>query len=981
MDGRRVMTTLERDVAVRAWAVPDYLKAPTPPTAESTWVDPGPSRWSLTFDTETLTDLSQRLRIGAYQIRQGDRLRAEGLFYDPDAITTDELETLTAYADQHDLALHDRAGFVDRVFFPITYKRRGLLIGFNLPYDLARLAVAHATARAGHASEPRRRSPSKAMRGGFTFKLSENPYWPRVQIKRVGTSAAFIRFATPDGRHPEARNRERGGDADNHRGYILDVATLGKALLGKRWTLATLADTLQTPHRKLDTDSHGATITPAYLDYARADVQVTWECHGKLDQRYSTYALSTPAYRIFSEASIGKAHLRDVGLRPWRETQPDVPPEIVATIMETYYGGRSECGIRRVPIPGVYLDFTSQYPTVFVLQGLWRFFTAQGIAWQREDPVIIQRQLDAITVDDVLDPELWTTLHALVLVQPDGDRLPTRAVYRPSGFGPQTVARAERRDGPAQWWCFADCIASSIETGQAPRVLAVLRFTPLDPQPRLQPIDVAGNPAHRIDPYTDDLIKRLIELRAITKQAMRDAERRGAQELAAELDAIQQGMKIAANATAYGIPIEINVAEHRTKVLVTVHRPDGTHYRCHTKRTEEPGRYFHPLIATLVASGGRLLLQTAITLANHAGGRHVMCDTDGIFIAATPDGRLVPCPGGNHQLPNGEAAITTATWSAVEHDVIGAFERLNPYDPAAVPDSILKLETENFDPDTGEQREIECLSIAAKRYALFRRDADGSPVIVGSSDDPKRSRHGLGHLLRPVPEGDWITDWWTHLLCTELSIPHAEPAWMSEIAAGQLNITTPHEERNWKTYNQRRPYQQRMRPWNFAMTAHPARLHRGTDGPRSLTAPREDTAERRRRAIWIDRHDQTRSRYRATAQSTADHIPGSTPVLAYHDYFNEYRAHPEHKALGPDCQRCHAWTRGLLRPPVITSTRIERIGKETVIGAVDDPDPSQPISPEITYTAPTCPVCGEPLRGKQRYCSDRCRKSASRTRE
>jgi hypothetical protein len=54
-------------------------------------------------------------------------------------------------------------------------------------------------------------------------------------------------------------------------------------------------------------------------------------------------------------------------------------------------------------------------------------------------------------------------------------------------------------------------------------------------------------------------------------------------------------MKITANATAYGIPIEINVVEHRTKVWATVHRPDGSTYRAHTRRTEEPGRYFHPL--------------------------------------------------------------------------------------------------------------------------------------------------------------------------------------------------------------------------------------------------------------------------------------------------------------------------------------------------------------------------------------------------
>ncbi len=38
---------------------------------------------------------------------------------------------------------------------------------------------------------------------------------------------------------------------------------------------------------------------------------------------------------------------------------------------------------------------------------------------------------------------------------------------------------------------------------------------------------------------------------------------------------------------------------------------------------------------------------------------------------------------------------------------------------------------------------VECFALAAKRYALFRRDGRGRPVIV------KASEHGLGHLMDP----------------------------------------------------------------------------------------------------------------------------------------------------------------------------------------------------------------------------------------
>jgi len=139
-----------------------------------------------------------------------------------------------------------------------------------------------------------------------------------------------------------------------------------------------------------------------------------------------------------------------------------------------------------------------------------------------------------------------------------------------------------------------------------------------------------------------------------------------------------------------------------------------------------------------------------------------------------------------------------------------------------------------------------------------------------------------------------------------------------------------------------------------------------------------NSAEHRQRATWIDRHDQAGSQYRATSHNTAGHIPGTTPVLSYHDYFTEYRAHPEHKALGPDREPCHPWTRGPLRAPTIQAAKIERIGKETIIAADDDPDPTEPISPEISYLRPTCPVCGRLLAGKQTYCSDKCRKRSAR---
>ena len=63
---------------------------------------------------------------------------------------------------------------------------------------------------------------------------------------------------------------------------------------------------------------------------------------------------------VWIQASIGKAHLQAMGIRPWRECQEGVPDWLIASILESYYGGRAECGIRMVPVPGVLVDHRVQ---------------------------------------------------------------------------------------------------------------------------------------------------------------------------------------------------------------------------------------------------------------------------------------------------------------------------------------------------------------------------------------------------------------------------------------------------------------------------------------------------------------------------------------------------------------------------------------------------------------------------------------------
>jgi hypothetical protein len=515
-----------------------------------------------------------------------------------------------------------------------------------------------------------------------------------------------------------------------------------------------------------------------------------------------------------------------------------------------------------------------------------------------------------------------------------------------------------------------------------------LGFKPDGIQDGLQPVAIAGNPTYVVDPTREDVIRRLVELREDVRTRREHAREAGDPALATALAATQQAMKITANGTAYGSAIELNPIEHRKGAWITVHLPDGSNYQVHRDRTEEPGRWFHPLISTLVAGAGRLLLATVMHLVAQAGGSWAFCDTDSLFIIATRNGSLIPCPGGQHQTITGQPAIKALSWEQT-NEIVERFAALDPYRGAGHPKSILKIERENYDPNTGRQREIECLTIAAKRYGLFTRRANGTPALVSSGDKEKRSEHGLGHLLPPkaqrpdTDDRDWLDEWWEHLLHLELGFhDHPEPAWFGDPAVGRLTVTSQRDIKAFATYNHDRPYPGQVKPWGFLNIAHPAVTERARhDGPRCLIAPFETDPAKRLQADWIDRDHPDRPACWIHTGEEAEYRTGSIKVLSYRDYFNQYRQHPESKALDPtDGKRCHPWTRGQLHPWHITATEHIRVGKESNRLT----DTGQPANDEdeqvIEYAAPTrgCRGCDTIVAGRRQWCSEACRRRTSR---
>ena len=148
----------------------------------------------------------------------------------------------------------------------------------------------------------------------------------------------------------------------------------------------------------------------------------------KLRQEFDPHPVDLDPCKAYSPASIAKAYLREMGLRPPAEQFRGFPREMMGYAMSAFYGGRAECRIRKTPVPVVHTDFTSMYPTVQSLMGLWDLLSAEEIDCV-EATEEVQQLLTRLSVDECFRPETWPGLVGFAQVVPQGDVLPHRAKY------------------------------------------------------------------------------------------------------------------------------------------------------------------------------------------------------------------------------------------------------------------------------------------------------------------------------------------------------------------------------------------------------------------------------------------------------------------------------------------------------------------------------------------------------------------------
>jgi hypothetical protein len=924
-------------IAVRVY--PD-LK-PTQPERKAPPID-----GMLVFDCECRIDKAQSITFGSYRFLVADRCLEEGLFY-ADDLTADERDVLQHYARAHP-ADTDPRGIPERgipsnpelrllpipdfrrLLYRVAYKGRGLLCAFNVPFDASRCALGYVESR-------------DRFLGGFTFQffqyrdkdgqLRAHPYRPGIAVKHMDSKRALKGFTgaiDPDtvDQIPEGGLKPKKGYV--FRGHMLDLRTLAFALTDRSLSLEGACELFGVEHGKQKVEKHGV-ITPEYIDYNRRDVLASTELATKLLAEYALHPIELQVTKAYSPASIGKAYLQAMGVTPIMARMPNFPKRYCGYAESAFFGGRASAHVRKVPVPVVYCDFLSQYSTCNVLMGLWRFVTAREIRVIEDAREELAELLRAVTPEWVLDPANWKRLTGFARIIPDGDVLPLRAKYGGNawqiGVNPVYVSSDDPKDG--LWYAWPDLVASVLLTGKVPRIVEAFRIAPIGKAKGLRVIKFRGQVP--IDPRTQDFFKVVIEerMRLAQRADFSDAERKR----------LKRSLKTLGSATSYGIFAQMDRRESDKEVKLTCYGIDPEPYECKVKHPEAPGEYCFPLLASLITSAGRLLLALLERLVADRGGTYAMEDTDSMAIVATEQGDDVPYPGGPYFTEDGREAIRALSWEQVT-EIVALFDRLNPYDRAAVEDTILKIEPDNYDPVTEEQRQLWCLAISAKRYALFLRSPNGEPELlrpgINIPEDSADgwSEHGLGHLLNPIDPSNedrsWIAQAWLGIIRRSLGLATAPLPFADRVAVGQMTASSPATLRPFARLNAGKSYAQQIKPFNFILSCHVAKLGHPSDADPErfhLIAPYERDPRKWLQLPWIDQYSGEQYRISTTLAAGTKQI---ARVKSYGEVLEEYEFHEEAKCADAKGAPCGKQTVGLLQRRHVTIEWPPRfIGKET----------------------------------------------------
>jgi hypothetical protein len=694
----------------------------------------------LVFDTETTINQYQNFKIGYFQIYQDGVIQHDGLFYDPDILNERENKVLEAYSRKHNISLYSLNEFIDSVFYPEVFELKTLCNGYNLAFDLSRIAKRSGNSRGRN-------------RGGFTLTLSDDPFKPPVIIRKLGYSNSF-KFTT---------TKQNKGES-YFPGYFLDTQRLAEVLLqSNHISLEKAGEKLNTPVQKMKGVEHGK-VTERYIEYLVKDVETTQAVYEKLVKELDVYQIHIPITKVFSSASIGKHALSQLGIKPFLELNPDFPDSVIGNIMTSYYGGRTECKIRKEPTKVTVLDFTSMYPTITMEMELWKYIIAESLEIQ-DITEETRRFVSNLKLSDLQKQDTWKKLVVMVKIQPDNDILPVRMDYKGNNTGFNVGVNYLSSDSE-MWHSLPDVIGSYLLTGKVPKITEAIKFIPKGVQKGLRKSRILGID---IDPLKDNVVQVLVEERQKIKKKLKKTDKNDPEYQ--HLSSRAQAIKILVNALSYGIFIELNPEDKKSEFQVY----GLDNFVTKENKFEKSGKYFHPLLAVMITSGARLFLTIAEAKLKELGAIHAYMDTDSVFV------------------PPEKA-----------QELVEFFQPLNPYN-MDIP--LLKP----------EKKDLWFYGIASKRYALYYYENE---KISFMKDERSYKLHGLGHLTNPFPNSveDWQAEIWQDILklhyemITERDI---EEKYSNLYSISQLTVSTSNVLNRFKKLNEGKPWREQIKPFNF----------------------------------------------------------------------------------------------------------------------------------------------------------------------
>lgn len=880
-----------------------FVRAHTHVRAKNSW-DRRPTRkWSrycLIFDTETTLDPSQKLNFGAFRRCKlvGDKYVCveEGIFYRDDLQETKvkllerykanpaTMPAVEVFPAPLSLRLMKRSSFVSRVFWK-SVRNGELIVAFNMPFDVSRLATYWSEGKKGDWSI----ALSSLWRNPKTGKVVPNPKRPRIVIDAQNSKMAFLKLGSILHR-----------DEWPFEGRFLDLRTLGWALRDVSFNLDRACEEFHV-QGKLEDHSPSGQITPKEIEYCREDVAATNRLLNAMMAEFNQHPIALHPEKAYSPASVAKAYLKAMQVKHPRQ-HFKASNKILGIAMQSYFGGRAECRIRKTLVPVIHTDFTSQYPTVNALLGNWDVVTASALKFA-DCSAPIRKLLSTARLKNTFDASFWKKLSFFALVKPQNDILPVRTVYNGKT---QNIGLNHLNAEKPIWYAGPDLIASTILSGKPPKILKAIRMIPSGRQSGLTATNLAG--MVEINPQTEDFYRKVIEQRISHKK---------------ENKSLADFLKVVANSGSYGLFVEVNI-DTKKKETITTYYSGEKQGKKPSLYLEKPGIWYFPPLASLITAGGRLLLAMLEKSVDEKGGSYLFCDTDSLCIVASKNGGLVPCVGGRFS-SQGKPAIKAISLNEVEA-IAEKFRGLNPYDPTLVRE-ILKIEDVNFNDSDPKKpfRQLFGFAISAKRYALFTKAKTEIHI-------EKASGHGLGYLLSPIEskkeqETDdkeapkWVKETWDFLLRKELGLSPKQPNWLHLPAMMRMAVTTPN------VLKKKRP--EWLGPFNFFLFPLLSELGGYPSGFNKsnflFITPWEKDRSKWSSLEGINLEDVQTYEIAMTPSPEQDKVMPESFRIILRQYFDK----AEVKSLAPDGTPCRGTTQGLLGRSRIIAGQLIPVGKET----------------------------------------------------